>query len=370
MSRINENTDQSQDSAFLSDSLLAFECRQAMLRNNFEEPAIEEEWAKFKQNIDPGHHFTPPVSANRSQKKRYFLLGTAAGVAAVVLVLITFRLYDSYLENRPVTVFLAQEKKMAITMQLGKTEEVLSDQVKISDPLAGVSLDSKKADFSKAKDHTPEMRTIQTSYGKDYVVVLNDGTEVIMNAGSKLTFPTQFEGSERRVSLEGEAYFRVVKNPKIPFVVKTEKLSTRVYGTEFNVKAYKGGDPHVTLIEGVVVVDVPNLKKNIKLLPSEDVSLKNKTLEIKDIDPQYYIQWKDGFLYYDNVALGEVLSDIGRWYNVDIEIEKSSLMAYRMHFVVNRNAGIEEVIENLNEFKYLHATKIKNKISINDKKNN
>lgn len=367
MSRMSENTDQPQDSAFLSDTLLAFECRQAMLRKTFEEPDLDLEWARFKQHADVGHPRTATV--HQSLRKRYFLLGTVAGVAAVVFILLTVRLYDSYLENRPVTVFLAQQKETAITMQTGKTEEVLSDQRRISDPLAGVSVDSRKADFSKAKKHAPETRTIQTSYGKDYLVVLNDGTEVMMNAGSKLTFPTKFEGKERIVSLEGEAYFKVVKNPNVPFVVRTEKLSTRVYGTEFNVRAYKGSDPHVTLIEGVVVVDVPNLKKNIRLLPSEDVSLKNKTLEIKDIDPQYYIQWKDGFLYYDNVPLGEVLSDIGRWYNVDIEIEKSSLMAYRVHFVVNRNAGVEEMIENLNEFEYLHATKNKNKISISGKKN-
>ncbi len=366
MSRTSENTDQPQDSAFLSDTLLAFECRQAMLRKTFEEPDIDQQWANLQRSVPKS---IPAATDQRLQKKRYFLLGIAAGVAAVALILLVVRLYDNYLDNRPVTVFLAQHTETAVTMQAGEQEHVLSAQKEISDPLPGVKIDSRKADFTQAKALHPETRTIQTSYGKDYLVVLNDGTQVIMNAGSKLTFPTKFEGTERIVSLEGEAYFKVVKNPERPFVVRTEKLSTRVYGTEFNVKAYKGSDPHVTLIEGVVVVDVPNLKKNIRLLPSEDVSVKNKTLEIRDIDPQYYIQWKDGFLYYDNVPLGEVLSDIGRWYNVDIEIEKSSLMSYRMHFVVNRNAGIQEVMENLNEFKFLHATKSGNKISIDDKKN-
>jgi ferric-dicitrate binding protein FerR (iron transport regulator) len=366
MSRTSENTDQPQDSAFLSDTLLAFECRQAMLRNTFEEPDIDREWAALKRNIPER---ISVASRQRSQKKRYFLMGTVAGVAAVALILLAIRLYDNYLENRPVTVFLAQQAEVAVTMKTGAQEQILSARKAISDPLPGVRIDSRKADFTQAQAQHSETRTIQTSYGKDYLVVLNDGTQVIMNAGSKLTFPTRFEGTERIVSLEGEAYFKVVKNPERPFVVRTEKLSTRVYGTEFNVRAYKGSDPHVTLIEGVVVVDVPNLKKNIRLLPSEDVSVKNKILEIKDIDPEYYIQWKDGFLYYDNVSLREVLSDIGRWYNVDIEIGKSSLMAYRMHFVVNRNAGIEEVVENLNEFKFLRASKIGNKISIDDKKN-
>lgn len=188
-----------------------------------------------------------------------------------------------------------------------------------------------------------------------------------MNADSKLTFPTCFSGKARTVLLEGEAYFKVAKNPDMPFVVKTDKMNTTALGTEFNVKAYHGAVPHVTLVEGVVLVDVPEVKKNVRLAPSEEISLNDKTVNIRNIDPQYYIQWKDGFFYYDNVALGEILSDIGRWYNINIEIEKPALMSYRLHFVVNRDAVIDEVINSLNDFTYLDAVKSGNKITVRGK---
>jgi transmembrane sensor len=209
------------------------------------------------------------------------------------------------------------------------------------------------------------MRTIATPYGKDYRVTLNDGTEVVMNADSKLTFPTRFTGKERIVHLVGEAYFKVAKNPKMPFIVQTDKMNTRALGTEFNVRAYAGAEPHVTLIEGSVLVNVAD--KDVQLKPGEDISFSNSTVKIKNVDIQYYVQWKDGFLYFDNQPLVDVMSDLGRWYNVNIEIENPSLMTYRLHFIVNRNSGIDEVIDNLNTLGYLNVVRNQNNIIISKK---
>lgn len=368
MSATNDHIDQTNDSAYFSDNLLDFECKQAMLRKKYSEPEVDTEWNKFKEatifqetiNLKP---------RKISLKRRYFAFGSLAGVAAVLLLLLVVHWYADFQKNRPVQVFLAEERPQVITMQVSNSNAISVNQAKVNDPLAGVVIDSRHADFSKIQSNEIQTRTIKTPYGKDYRVILNDGTEVIMNAGSKLIFPTHFTGKERSVSLEGEAYFKVVKNPAFPFLVKTKRMDTRAYGTQFNVRAYKGTEPHVTLIEGMVTVNIPDMKKIVKLSPSEDVSLSKETLRIKNIDSQYYIQWKDGFLYYDNVSLKEVLSDVGRWYNVNIEIEKPALMSYRLHFVVNRDAGIEDVIENLNNFGYLHVSRVGNKIMIGEKKN-
>lgn len=373
MCKNNEHKGLYPDETFFSDDRLAFECRQAMLRKEYTEPAVDVEWSKFYGSIHPVSPSADLDKKPRLHKKklktRYFTFGSLAGVAAAILLVLVFRWYDFYLDNRPVTVFVAQGRAQEIVMHIGDGRQtILASANKVNDPLSGVVVTSHKADFRQVLNGKIQMRTIKTPYGKDYRVVLQDGTEVIMNADSKLTFPTRFSGTERVVLLEGEAYFKVAKNPAMPFLVKTDKINTRALGTEFNVRAYKGSDPHVTLIEGVVVVDVPEMKKDMRLLPSDDVSLSNKTLKLKTVDPQYYIQWKDGFLYYDNVALGEVLSDIGRWYNVDIDIEKPALMSYRLHFVVNRGSGIEEVVENLNDFKYLQVVQKGNKILIGEKK--
>ena len=359
---------ENKDYPFVPDELVAFECRQAMLRKQYAEPVVDVEWNKFYETVKPAATVSEKSTAvKKDSKTRYFLFGSLAGVAAVLLVLLVFRGYNYYLEQRPVTVFVAEARNQEIMMNIDNGQQNILPGKTKTDPLDGVSIDSRKADFTKASQTKIQTRTIKTPYGKDYRVVLNDGTEVVMNADSRLTFPTTFSGKRREVKLEGEAYFKVAKNPDMPFVVKTNRINTTALGTEFNVRAYKGTDPHVTLIEGSVLVDVPVINKNVKLSPREDVSIKDNALNIKDVDPEYYIQWKEGFFYYDDVALGEVLSDIGRWYNINIEIEKPALMSYRLHFVVDRSAGIDEVVENLNNFRYLNAVKNGIKITIREK---
>ena len=84
--------------------------------------------------------------------------------------------------------------------------------------------------------------------------MLCDGTEVWLNANSNFVYPTAFIGDERIVTLEGEAYFKVTKDPERPFIVKTKTVQTRVLGTEFNIRSYTPEDTHVVLINGKVEV--------------------------------------------------------------------------------------------------------------------
>lgn len=368
MSKEYANTDFPENSFSETDARLDFECRQAFLRKEHAAPDIDEAWTRFRDTSgDVAEPPTPPVPLKR-QRKRYFLVGALAGVAAVLLAITIWRGYDAYLQQAPVTIFVAEERSHDITIDAENGEQLIVATHSLNDPHSGALIENGKADFKRVRENVSQMRTIRTPYGKDYRVELNDGTEVIMNADSKLSFPTRFTGKERVVTLEGEAYFKVAKNPKRPFIVKTERMDTKALGTEFNVRAYKGTEPHVTLIEGVVVVNVPEVNKNVRMVPNEDVSLAENALTIKTVDPQYYIQWKDGFFYYDNVALSEILSDIGRWYNINIEIEKPALMSYHLHFVVNRDAKIEDVVDNLNDFSYLTVVKNGNKLSIRGKK--
>lgn len=362
------NTNFSEDSSFPMDARLDFECTQAFLRREFEAPDVDEEWKKFRVAASPVSVESVSIPRRKKAKSRYFVWGAVSGVAAVLIFLAIWRGYDAYLQQRPVMIFVAEQRAHDIMIDTDNGNQQIVTSQKLTDPHSGALLEAGKADFRTTHTGVVQHKTITTPYGKDYRVVLNDGTEVIMNADSKLSFPTRFTGKERIVTLEGEAYFKVAKNPAQPFIVKTNRIDTKAIGTEFNVRAYKGTEPHVTLIQGIVEVTVPEVNKNIRMTPNEDVSVSDNTLNIKDIDPEYYIQWKEGFFYYDNVALGEILSDIGRWYNVNVEIEKPALMSYRLHFVLNRDAKIEEIVESLNDFSYLNAIKNGNKISIREKK--
>ena len=88
--------------------------------------------------------------------------------------------------------------------------------------------------------------------------------------------------------------------------------------------------------------------------PGQDLTINKKSnFDVVSVDTEYYVQWKEGFFYFDNLPLVEVLKELGRWYNVDIQITDNSLMSYRLHFIADRGASIDQVVENLNGFSYL-----------------
>ena len=137
----------------------------------------------------------------------------------------------------------------------------------------------------------------------------------------------------------------------------TDKVATKVYGTEFNLKAYPHSGVNVTLISGSVAVNSEG--KEVMLKPGQNAELNsNHEFEVTTVDTECYTQWKD-----------EVVRDLGRWYNVNIEIRDNSLMSYRLHFVASRKASVKEFVDNLNVFNYLSVVQKGNRLIIDKKEN-
>jgi len=167
------------------------------------------------------------------------------------------------------------------------------------------------------------VNTITTPKGGQYELILQDGTQVWLNADSKLTFPVSFTGrGTREVQLSGEAYFQVMHNPRKPFSVCSSTQVVIVTGTHFNVSCYPKEKTQTTLAEGSVVVQ-PQAGKPVNLTPGKQsiVTTANEIL-VKDVDPEDYISWKDDYFIFVQTPMEEVLKQIGRWYNVSIEYSK------------------------------------------------
>lgn len=145
-------------------------------------------------------------------------------------------------------------------------------------------------------------------------------------------------------------------------------MATKVYGTEFNLNAYPHSGVNVTLISGSVAVNSEG--KEVMLKPGQNAELNsNHEFEVTTVDTECYTQWKDGYFYFDNVPLIEVVRDLGRWYNINIEIRDNSLMSYRLHFVASRKASVKEFVDNLNVFNYLSVVQKGNRLIIDKKEN-
>ena len=224
--------------------------------------------------------------------------------------------------------------------------EVLRSDLAQSDSLLLVSARSLKYRDIDSPDATEIFHTLEIPRGGEYLLTLSDGTMIYLNSESTLSFPVKFQGKERKVYLTGEAYFKVAKNTEHPFVVTAGELEVLVTGTTFGVRAYKDEkDIQTTLESGQVTVRVEG--KSVKLVPNKQVLFNKSTmgLEVRDVDVDLYLAWADGRLVYDNCPLEKILSDLGRWYNIDVFYSRDELRSYQFSLNMKKHEEFTQVLE-------------------------
>ncbi|WP_437919992.1 FecR family protein [Sphingobacterium sp. LRF_L2] len=159
---------------------------------------------------------------------------------------------------------------------------------------------------------------IATPRGGQYRITLPDGTNVIVNAATKLRYPLHFEKDKREVTLEGEAYFEVAHEADRPFYVKTEKQNIKVLGTKFNMSTYAKEPSVTTLIAGSVEVTSPLSGEVKRLLPGQQAVLTKGAFDIKHVNTKDYIAWTQDIFSFNNMLLSDILKHLERWYDVEV----------------------------------------------------
>lgn len=236
-------------------------------------------------------------------------------------------------------------KKATLTLSNGQTLALGSLRQTIRDENATVIPGTESLVYNSDKPSGQlYYNTITTPAGGEYRVTLPDGTDVWLNAGTSLRYPTAFSGAERRVSLNGEAYFEVAKNPAQPFVVEAGGTETKVLGTHFNVMAY-ADEAYVktTLAEGAVV-----LRKNgreEKLRPGEGGTMGRVDggITVVPADVEQDLAWKNGNFSFNKTELPVIMKQLARWY--DLEIRYAGTVPEK-RFVgrISRNTNLSEVL--------------------------
>ena len=189
-----------------------------------------------------------------------------------------------------------------------------------------------------------EIQTISTPLASKTNFELPDGSVVYLNSGSSLSFPGQFTGEKRLVKLTGEAYFDVKKS-KQPFEVETSALTVDVFGTAFNVMAYKNALPEVTLERGKVVVRSKSDDQRI-LQPGEQavIDTLDNTISVNNVETGLFTSWINNRLIFKNEPLENVIQRLERWYNISIDIEDENLAQKRLNATIEYES-ISEVME-------------------------
>jgi ferric-dicitrate binding protein FerR (iron transport regulator) len=205
-----------------------------------------------------------------------------------------------------------------------------------------------------------EVKTIErfTPKGNKKIITLPDGSTVVLNAESKLTYSDDFI-QNRTVTLKGEGFFDVVRDENHPFQVITGNISTTALGTSFNIKAYEGNpNIQVSLATGKVRVENSFDQNLLEIQPGEAVhySEDKNILEKQNVDLSKVLGWKDGILQFEKVPFNQIIDDLERWYDVDFRvIGDEKIPDYKCSGTFNPHEYLSNVLEVLSysvEFDY------------------
>ncbi len=184
-------------------------------------------------------------------------------------------------------------------------------------------------DYTQTNTSIPTNRLVYNEitvpYGRNFQIILHDGSKVTLNAGSSLKYPIEFiKGKNREVFLTGEAFFEVEKNTNSPFIVNANDIEVTVLGTKFNVSNYPEDSKIKTvLVEGSIALNTTqnkNTTENIILKPEQKAiySKKDKSIAVSNAKVDLYTSWMTGKVVFEHMPFKNIAKKLERHYNVKI----------------------------------------------------
>lgn len=307
------------------------EVRRALNRSRVADPDVDACWAALSRQIDG--------TESGRQKSRAIvrrITTTIAGIAAAVaIVMLVLNGWDS---RKPsgIEVIEAKETGSDIIVSTGGHETVARK--------------GKTLAFNQPKTATDTLRLVEvtTPRGVSCQLTLPDGTQVWLNADSKLSFPETFGATSREIYASGEAFFDVVKDTQRPFIVRTDYFTTTVKGTAFNLRAHSQHDASVALLRGSVSVKSTK-GDEATITPGQAAVLSEAGgMSVADTDTYPLTQWKDGYFYFNDNRLADIMMELGRWYNVNVVFEDEKELDRHLHFVAEHSENLTDIITRMN----------------------
>lgn len=294
-------------------------------RNGNKLPNVDEEYEKFRQK-----HVKP-----RMLRRAMVAVASVAAAVVVAIGLATAMSGDAGSDTQEPLVAYSADSSVStdiVLRQGGGKDQVIASSA------------AYKSVTARQRGKTT-MCQLSTHNGKTFSLILDDGTEVWLNANSRLVFPNSFGKSLRRVEVYGEAYFSVAKDARRPFVVEANGVTAKVLGTEFNVNAYDAASVAITLVEGSLEVSSNEGKRRIE--PGEQALIDKSGVNVTAIDTYPITAWQRGEFYFDNMTLLDVAREVGKWYNVSVVFNNREMANRRIYLTADRTAPIEEVAESI-----------------------
>ncbi len=320
---------------------------------------LRKEYNLYKM-IDPGSakNNMKALIAREKRKQIRKLIPKISAAAAILIFLFSGALlltgdFKSYLGK-----YFTSEKsqirhgeiKAMLTLGNGKQIALDASKTTISEESAVIEKGENGSlvyNGNNAKAEKLKYNDLQIPRGGEFSLVLEDGTKVWLNADTRLRYPVAFIGNERRVYLEGEAYFKVAKGSK-PFYVEAQGQIIKVFGTEFNVSAYPSDQlVYTTLIEGHVGVKAVQGDSLVNLVPGKQSMFNKNNLEInlREVNTDEIVSWRTGMIVFEYQTFDQIMQKLARWYDFEYQYAGKDVSHLQYKGKVPRYGDFNDVLD-------------------------
>jgi len=260
-------------------------------------------------------------------------------------------------EQNTIILSLTNDKRNAILhkikAEINKPKAKLRTLYSKVAKIAAITIVLLSVTFLVTRSSTNNIITQSAAKGEIKTLLLPDGSKLILNANSSITYSTDFKNN-RKVHLKGEAFFKVVRNPKKPFTVETTQFKIKVLGTSFTIRAYQNYSNTISVLSGKVEVNSKeNPKEKIWLTKNQQLSFSKSQLPIRTNDSERdFLAWTKNIVILENTTLGETAEILKNKFKVTILFENTELEKLRITGKF-KNENITTILKTIAEVKQL-----------------
>lgn len=284
---------------------------------------------------------------NRRRDKRRIVLRRVAVAACFILPLLGLGVWMVRQEEKQESpVVLAKKESVQLKLSDGRIVDILQENEIQEQGGSTIQLEDGQLLYKHDSVRESELvyNELSVPLGGECYVVLEDGTRVWVNAGSRIKYPVRFSKKERAVAVKGEVYFDVKKDGR-PFVVETDLGKVNVLGTSFGVRAYEKEAVLTTLVSGKVMF-TGKKGERVTLSPGEQaVASLTGELTTREVRVEEYVGWKDGWYIFKEERLEDVMHTLARWYDVSVFYQNPKVKETRFTGYLKRYDSIRTFLE-------------------------
>ena len=303
---------------------------QAFLALSPEQMPLEEVWARIR-------------------KRKWIRVIVRSSLSLAFMASVASGIYISFKPTKPiqpkaVVHGLSPLKTVALQLPNGEIVNLGSTQQHVT--VGGVTLNANEKQVSLKGKQNKGVAMISVPAGQDYKIKLPDGTEVQLNAASKMTFPVAFTGNTREVTIQGEAYLKVAGNPTKPFIVHLPNSTVQVLGTEFNVNTYDNAHEQIALVKGAIKLKAD--ATTIMLKPGYAIRYqKGQRMQATRFDAEELLAWREGTYVFHAATIDEMCAVLKRWYGINVMYDNANTGQRRFTGYIDKSRPMQHFLDDL-----------------------